>query len=81
MESTIKFNKRIIVVFMAGVISSVGAVQAKDTPTKLIDARADRTQYSSYINDTYPDTVYYGDTHVHTSYSINAGFFGTSLTL
>ncbi|MCH9049233.1 MAG: DUF3604 domain-containing protein [Proteobacteria bacterium] len=46
-----------------------------------IDARADRTQYSPYINDTYPDTIYYGDTHVHTSYSTDAGFFGKSPTL
>jgi hypothetical protein len=37
MERTIKVNKRIIVVLIAGVISSAGVVQAKDTPTKLIE--------------------------------------------
>jgi len=74
-----KFNKRIIAALIAGVISSTGVVHAKETPTKLIDARADRTQYSPYINDTYPDNVYFGDTHVHTSYSTDAGFFGNSI--
>ena len=46
-----KINKRIIVVLMAGVISTTGLVQAKDTPTKLIDARADRTQYAPYLKE------------------------------
>jgi hypothetical protein len=37
MERTIKVNKRIIVVLIAGVISSAGVVQAKDALTKLIE--------------------------------------------
>jgi hypothetical protein len=79
MEGTMKLNKKAIAVFITVVISSAGAVQAKDAPTKLIDARADRSEYSPYLNDTYPDNVYYGDTHVHTSYSTDAGFFGTRI--
>ncbi len=74
-----KLNKKAIAVFITVVISSAGAVQAKDTPTKLIDARADRTEYSPYLNDTYPNNVYYGDTHLHTSYSTDAGFFGNRI--
>lgn len=74
-----KANKRIIVVLMAGIISTTGMVQAKDTPTRLVDARSDRTQYAPYLDDSYPDNVYYGDTHVHTSYSTDAGFFDNRL--
>ena len=74
-----KLNKKVIAVFITGVISNTGLVQAKDTPTTLIDARAERTYYSPYLNDTYPDNVYYGDTHLHTSYSTDAGFFGNRI--
>ena len=49
----------------------------KDIQMTLVDARADRTEYSPYINYTYPDNVYYGDTHLHTFYSTDAGFVGS----
>jgi hypothetical protein len=60
--------------------SGISLVYAEDTPTNLVDARAGRTEYSPYLNDTYPDNVYYGDTHLHTSYSTDAGFFGNRLS-
>lgn len=72
-------NRIILAVLTAGAILNIGSVQAKDTPTTLVEARADRTEYSPYINDTYPDNVYYGDTHLHTSYSTDAGFFGNRI--
>jgi len=59
--------------------SGASEVQTKNVATVLVDARAGRKQYSPYINDTYPDNVYYGDTHLHTSYSTDAGFFGNRL--
>jgi len=36
-------------------------------------------EYSPYLNHNYPDRVFFGDTHVHTSYSMDAGAFGNSL--
>lgn len=36
-------------------------------------------EYSPYLNHNYPDRVYWGDSHVHTSYSTDAGLFGNSL--
>jgi len=54
-------------------------LMAADTPTSLTDARADRTDYSPYLEDTYPDDVFFGDTHVHTSYSTDAGLFGNRI--
>ena len=47
--------------------------------TSLVDARASRTEYAPYLEDSYPDNVYFGDTHLHTSYSTDAGFFGNRL--
>jgi hypothetical protein len=72
-------NEFVTAAFIACAISSVVVVQAKDAPTKLIDARADRAEYSPYLNDTYPDNVYFGDTHLHTSYSTDAGLFGNRI--
>ena len=52
---------------------------AASKPTSLIDARVSRKEYSPYLNDTYPDNVYFGDTHLHTSYSTDAGLFGNRI--
>ena len=41
--------------------------------------RAAGAEYSPYLNYNYPDRVFFGDTHVHTSYSTDAGFFGNTL--
>ena len=45
-------------------------------PSKI---RPKRAEYSPYLNYNYPDRVYFGDTHVHTSYSTDAGMFGNTL--
>ena len=39
----------------------------------------DKKEYSPYLNDTFPNQVFFGDTHVHTSYSVDAGLFGDTL--
>ena len=36
-------------------------------------------EYSPYLDYNYPDNVYFGDTHLHTSYSTDAGLFGATL--
>jgi hypothetical protein len=35
--------------------------------------------YSPYLHDGYPQRVYWGDTHLHTSYSTDAGMIGCTL--
>jgi hypothetical protein len=35
--------------------------------------------YSPYPTKTFPDRVYFGDTHLHTSYSTDAGMLGAKL--
>jgi len=40
---------------------------------------APEKEYSPFLNHNYPDKVFWGDTHVHTSYSTDAGMFGNRL--
>jgi hypothetical protein len=74
-----KLNKIIFTALIAGVVSNTGMVLAEDSPTSLKSARDGHKGYSPYINDSYPDNVYFGDTHLHTSFSTDAGFFGNRL--
>ena len=41
-------------------------------------ASAENPEYSPYLEDL-PNRVFFGDTHLHTSYSADAGFVGTTL--
>jgi hypothetical protein len=36
-------------------------------------------EYSPYLDIGYPQRVFWGDTHVHTSYSTDAGMIGNRL--
>lgn len=40
---------------------------------------AGTTNYSPYVEDDYPNRVYFGDTHLHTSYSTDAGMIANTL--
>jgi hypothetical protein len=44
--------------------------------------QADKTKpvYSSYVDQKFPNRVYWGVAHVHTGYSFDAGMFGVTLT-
>src|ERR1700704_5213192 len=38
-----------------------------------------KAEYSPYLDQGYPDRVYFGDTHLHTAYSVDAGMLGCRL--
>ena len=48
---------------------------AQDTPPPTDK----KIEYSPYPSKTFPNRVYFGDTHLHTSYSTDAGMTGTTL--
>ena len=43
------------------------------------DDNAPKNEYSPYVEDDYPNRVWFGDTHLHTSWSYDAGMSGASL--
>lgn len=49
---------------------------AQDAPPV---APGPKTDYSPYPAQNFPNRVFFGDTHLHTSYSTDAGMFGNSL--
>src|SRR5210317_974898 len=58
------------------------AAQAQFSPSKesLSDLYPGEA-YSPYANRDFPDQVYWGDTHLHTGLSMDAGLFGARLGL
>ena len=38
-----------------------------------------KAEYCPYLDHGYPDRVYFGDTHLHTAYSTDAGMMGCRL--
>jgi hypothetical protein len=72
------FHKYLVSLFIA-IIMLGSYAQAQGNPTNLNEARAERANYAPYTNDVYPDNVYFGDTHLHTSYSTDADFLGNRI--
>ena len=74
-----KHNKILTAILLVTGLTNATYLAAQDTPTKLDNAREDVKSYSPYNEDNYPDNVYFGDTHLHTAFSTDAGFFGNRL--
>ena len=59
---------------LAAVLASTGA-SAQDSP----GPSGRKVSYSPYPTKSFPNRVYFGDTHLHTSYSTDAGMIGNTL--
>ena len=65
------------VILIAFTFTSLGFAQGIQLDPD--DVSLGKAEYSPYLDQGYPDRVYFGDTHLHTSYSTDAGMFGTRL--
>ena len=54
-------------------------VVAQDIAVEEDDISIGGQEYSPYLYHSYPDRVFFGDTHLHTSYSTDAGMVGNRL--
>ena len=69
----ITFITSVIGIFLAG----QGIAQDLNPPKE--DFKSPKKEYSPYIEDHFPNRVYFGDTHLHTSWSTDAGMGGATL--
>ncbi len=63
--------------FVAAVPASAQFNPTKESLSNLYPGKA----YSPYAERTFPSQVYWGDTHLHTGLSVDAGLFGARLGL
>ena len=61
------------------ILTMTGAVSAQDLIVAKEDLDAPKKEYSPYVEDHFPNSVYFGDTHLHTSWSTDAGMIGATL--
>ena len=66
-----KVNATITVIAVASLLPS--RVLADQLPTKEGLAATAKQQYSPYVGRNYPTRVLWGDTHLHTAVSVDAG--------
>jgi hypothetical protein len=57
----------------------IPVVSAQDLVIPQESFEAPKAEYSPYVADHYPDRVLFGDTHLHTSWSTDAGLVGAQL--
>ncbi len=70
-----RLTRRQALIGAAAMIMASGIAQAQDqipTQDAVLKALA-RTEYSPYVGREYPTNVYWGDTHLHTAVSVDAG--------
>jgi hypothetical protein len=60
---------------------AISACAQTDAYMEKDDMKAPRKEFSPYANRGFPTNVYFGDTHLHTALSVDAGTFGNRLGL
>jgi hypothetical protein len=78
----IEFVRAAVLSFAASLVSvPASAAESKASygyaPTK--ESHIGEKEYSPYLDIGYPQRVFWGDTHVHTAYSTDAGMIGNRL--
>jgi hypothetical protein len=69
--------RRSVVLFCGTLLCATVAVAQDAPPPETLNREIN---YSPYPGQDWPNQVFYGDTHLHTSYSTDAGMVGCTLT-
>ena len=72
-------KKLLIIVSVVLTLTMAGSIFADDIHHDPAKIRPAKKEYSPYLNHNYPDRVFWGDTHLHTAYSTDAGLFGCTV--
>jgi hypothetical protein len=77
-----KFMTSLAILWLAIVL--VPAIAPAQINPHITDAEASKLYpgktYSPYAQRAFPSNIYWGETHLHTGYSLDAGLFGNTLT-
>ncbi|WP_254443252.1 DUF3604 domain-containing protein [Ruegeria arenilitoris] len=60
-------------------VTGVTGAQAQEFTLSEERHETRETPYSPYVDEHFPQNVYFGDTHLHTSWSADAGMAGATL--
>ena len=74
MKGRVRLVGAVVAAFAAFAVPGVGFGQQAAS-----GGSPDKRQYSPYAQQSFPDRVYFGDTHLHTAYSADAGLAGNAL--
>ncbi|MEE1658278.1 DUF3604 domain-containing protein [Microvirga sp. CF3062] len=76
----VHFERSLLTGVMALGLTSSAWAQDIGSPTKeQIEKAMPKPSYSPYANRDFPSRPFFGDTHLHTSFSMDAGAFGARL--
>ncbi len=78
---TIRHAVRAAALTLVTMLPIWGTVHAQqlDLSAEPDDVNIGSKEYSPYLNRGYPQRVFFGDTHLHTAYSTDAGMIGATL--
>jgi Protein of unknown function (DUF3604) len=73
------FDRTMLVCVCCALTTAALPVSAQDAGTPDTDKTTRNKPYSPYVDHNFPVRPYFGDTHLHTSFSMDAGAFGARL--
>ncbi|THD65692.1 DUF3604 domain-containing protein [Robertkochia marina] len=71
--------KNFHLVALSLLVIGIGNLRGQDLKPAEKEYKTPKKEYSPYAGDYYPDQVYFGDTHLHSSWSTDAGMAGATL--
>jgi hypothetical protein len=77
-QNGMKAMKKLLIALSIAIFST-SIAYAQDVHISKQDFQQPKKEYSPFIDDHYPQNVYFGDTHLHTSWSTDAGMAGATL--